>query len=154
MTQLVALGADHGGFPLKAELLPWMKGQGYEVLDVGAHSFDSSDDYPDFAYAVAQAVASGKATRGIIICGSGVGACIAANKVPGVRAGICHDAYSAHQGVEHDDMNVLCLGARIISGALAAELVTAFLNARFSGEERHARRLRKVLDIESGTGPK
>ena len=154
MTQLVALGADHGGFPLKEELLSWMKGQGYEVLDVGAHSFDPSDDYPDFAYAVAQAVASGKAPRGIIICGSGVGACIAANKVPGVRAGICHDTYSAHQGVEHDDMNVLCLGARIISGALAAELVTAFLNARFSGEERHARRLRKVLDIESGTGPK
>lgn len=154
MTQLVALGADHGGFPLKEELLPWMKGQGYEVLDVGAHSFDPSDDYPDFAYAVAQAVASGKAPRGIIICGSGVGACIAANKVPGVRAGICHDTYSAHQGVEHDDMNVLCLGARIISGALAVELVTAFLNARFSGEERHARRLRKVLDIESGTGPK
>ncbi|MEE8318182.1 MAG: ribose 5-phosphate isomerase B [Dehalococcoidales bacterium] len=154
MTQLVALGTDHGGFPLKEELLPWMKGQGYEVLDVGAHSFDPSDDYPDFAYAVAQAVASGKAPRGIIICGSGVGACIAANKVPGVRAGICHDGYSAHQGVEHDDMNVLCLGARIIGGALAVELVTAFLNARFSGEERHARRLRKVLDIESGTGPK
>ncbi|MEE8420837.1 MAG: ribose 5-phosphate isomerase B [Dehalococcoidales bacterium] len=154
MTQLVALGADHGGFPLKAELLSWMKGQGYEVLDVGARSFDPSDDYPDFAYAVAQAVASGKAPRGIIICGSGVGACIAANKVPGVRAGICHDTYSAHQGVEHDDMNVLCLGARIIGGALAVELVTAFLNARFSGEERHARRLRKVLDIESGTGPK
>ncbi len=154
MTQLVALGTDHGGFSLKEELLPWMKGQGYEVLDVGAHSFDPSDDYPDFAYAVAQAVASGKAPRGIIICGSGVGACIAANKVPGVRAGICHDGYSAHQGVEHDDMNVLCLGARIIGGALAVELVTAFLNARFSGEERHARRLRKVLDIESGTGPK
>ncbi len=154
MTQLVALGTDHGGFPLKEELLPWMKGQDYEVLDVGAHSFDPSDDYPDFAYAVAQAVASGKAPRGIIICGSGVGACIAANKVPGVRAGICHDGYSAHQGVEHDDMNVLCLGARIIGGALAVELVTAFLNARFSGEERHARRLRKVLDIESGTGPK
>ena len=154
MTQLVALGADHGGFPLKEELLPWMKGQGYEVLDVGAHSFDPSDDYPDFAYAVAQAVASGKAPRGIIICGSGVGACIAANKVPGVRAGICHDTYSAHQGVEHDDMNVLCLGARIIGGALAVELVTAFLNARFSGEERHARRLRKILDIESGAGPK
>ncbi len=154
MTQLVALGTDHGGFSLKEELLPWMKGQGYEVLDVGAHSFDPSDDYPDFAYAVAQAVASGKAPLGIIICGSGVGACIAANKVPGVRAGICHDTYSAHQGVEHDDMNVLCLGARIIGGALAVELVTAFLSARFSGEERHARRLRKVLDIESGTGPK
>ena len=153
MTQLVALGTDHGGFSLKEELLPWMKGQGYEVLDVGAHSFDPSDDYPDFAYAVAQAVASGKAPLGIIICGSGVGACIAANKVPGVRAGICHDTYS-HQGVEHDDMNVLCLGARIIGGALAVELVTAFLSARFSGEERHARRLRKVLDIESGTGPK
>lgn len=149
MSLRVALGADHGGFPLKAELLPWLQGQGYEVLDLGAHSLDPADDYPDSARAVAEAVASGRAQRGIIVCGSGVGACIAANKVPGVRAGVCHDTYSAHQGVEHDDMNVLCLGARIVGGELARELVAAFLRAEFTGEERHARRLRKVLAIES-----
>ena len=149
MTLRVALGADHGGFPLKVELLSWLKGQGYEILDLGAHALDPADDYPDFAAAVAEAVASGKAERGIIICGSGVGAGIAANKVPGVRAGTCHDAYSAHQGVEHDDMNVLCLGARIIGGELARELITAFLRAKFTSEERHLRRRQKVLDIES-----
>jgi ribose 5-phosphate isomerase B len=144
----VALGADHGGFPLKAELLPWMQTQGYKVLDLGAHALDPADDYPDFAEAVAQAVASGRAERGILVCGSGVGACIAANKVPGVRASLCHDTYSAHQGVEHDDMNVLCLGARVIGEELARELVVAFLSAHFAGEERHRRRLEKVLAIE------
>ena len=149
MTQRVALGADHGGFPLKTELLPWLQGQGYEVLDLGAHTLDPVDDYPDFSVAVAQAVASGKARRGIIICGSGVGACIVANKVVGVRAGLCHDTYSARQGVEHDDMNVLCLGARVIDVELARELVTAFLGAQFSGAERHQRRLQKLLAIES-----
>ncbi len=150
MTRRVALGADHGGFVLKEELLVWLKGKDYEVLDMGAHTFDSADDYPDFASAVAQAVASGEAWRGIVICGSGVGACIAANKVTGVRASICHDTYSARQGVEHDDMNVLCLGARIIGDGLARELVSVFLNARFSGENRHLRRLQKIVDIESG----
>ena len=145
----VALGADHGGFLLKTELLPWLQGQGYEILNLGAHRLDSTDDYPDFAAVVAQAVASGQAQRGILICGSGVGACIAANKVPGVRASLCHDTYSAHQGVEHDDMNVLCLGARVVGVELARELVTAFLKARFGGEERHRRRLEKVLAIES-----
>ncbi len=149
----VALGADHGGFLLKSQLLPWLQGQGYEILDLGAHRLDSADDYPDFAAAVAQAVASGQAQRGILICGSGVGAGIAANKVPGVRASLCHDTYSAHQGVEHDDMNVLCLGARVISMELAIELVTEFLNARFSGEERHRRRLEKVLAIEQQALP-
>ena len=149
MTQRVALGADHGGFPLKTELLPWLQGQGYEVLDLGAHTLDPVDDYPDVSVAVAQAVASGKARRGIIICGSGVGACIVANKVVGVRAGLCHDTYSARQGVEHDDMNVLCLGARVIDVELARELVTAFLGAQFSGAERHQRRLQKLLAIES-----
>lgn len=149
MTQRVALGADHGGFSLKTELLPWLQGQGYEVLDLGAHTLDPADDYPDFSVAVARAVASGKTQRGIIICGSGVGACIAANKVAGIRAGLCHDTYSARQGVEHDDMNVLCLGARVISVELARELVPAFLNARFSGAERHQRRLQKLLAIES-----
>lgn len=149
----VAIGTDHGGFQLKTELLPWLKGQEqeYEVLDLGAYKLDHSDDYPDFADAVAQAVASGKADRGILICGSGAGACIAANKVPGVRAGVCHDTYSAHQAVEHDDMNILCLGARVIGVELARELASAFLKARFSGEERHRRRLRKVLAIESRT---
>jgi ribose 5-phosphate isomerase B len=143
----VVLGADHGGFALKNELSNRLRDI-CDLLDIGARRFDPADDYPDFVRAVAQAVASGQAQRGILICGSGVGACITANKVPGVRAGICHDTYSAHQGVEHDDMNVLCLGARVIGPELAAELVTAFLKARFSGEERHRRRLEKVLAIE------
>ena len=143
----VALGADHGGFSLKNELSARL-GESYEVLDLGAHTLDSDDDYPDFAEAVSRAVASGQAQRGILLCGSGVGAAIAANKVPGVRACLCHDTYSAHQGVEHDDMNVLCLGARVIGPELAVELATTFLHARFSGGERHRRRLDKVLGIE------
>ena len=147
MKLIVAVGADHGGFDLKNELVARLS-DAYEVLDLGAQVLDASDDYPDFAWAVAQAVASGQAERGILICGSGVGACMAANKVPGVRACICHDTYSAHQGVEHDDMNLLCLGARVIGVALAEELVKVFLNASFSGEERHQRRLKKVLAIE------
>ena len=149
MTLRVALGADHGGFSLKTELLPWLQDQGYEILDLGAQTLDPTDDYPDFSEAVAQAVASGEAQRGIVVCGSGVGACIVANKIPGVRACLCHDTYSARQGVEHDDMNVLCLGARVIEVELARELVTAFLSARFSTEERFRRRLRKLLAIES-----
>jgi len=149
MTVRVAIGADHGGFALKSELVPWLKAQGYEMLDLGAHKYEAADDYPDFAEAVARSVASGETQRGIIICGSGVGACIAANKIKGVRAGLCHDTYSAHQGVEHDDMNVLCLGARIIGGELAKEIVAAFLKAEFSQEERFSRRLQKVLAIEA-----
>ena len=149
MTLRVAIGADHGGFPLKAELTPWLRENGYEVLDMGAETFVPTDDYPDYAQAVAEAVASGKAQRGIIICGSGVGACIVANKIPGVRASLCHDSYSAHQGVEHDDMNILCLGARVVGVELAKEVVDAFLKAKFSGEERHKRRLQKMLDIEA-----
>lgn len=137
---------------MKAELLPWLKDKGYQVVDVGALALDPTDDYPDFSEAVARAVASRKVERGIIVCGSGVGACIVANKVPGVRAGVCHDTYSAHQGVEHDDMNVLCLGARVIGIEMARELVTAFLNARFSGEERHRRRLKKLEAIERKAG--
>ncbi len=148
MTRAVAVGADHGGFPLKTELVPWLKSQGYEVLDLGAHCLDPADDYPDFADATAQAVVSGQAERGILICGSGVGVSVAANKVPGVRACVCHDVYSAHQGVEHDELNVLCLGARIVGIELAKELVTAFLRARFTGEERHLRRLSKLKTIE------
>jgi ribose 5-phosphate isomerase B len=143
----VAFGADHGGFTLKNEIIAGL-GSTYEIIDLGAHKFDPADDYPDFSRAVAEAVASGRAQRGIAVCGSGVGACIAANKVPGVRACLCHDVYSAHQGVEHDDMNVLCLGARVIGPELAREVVVSFLNAHFSGEERHRRRLEKVLQIE------
>jgi ribose 5-phosphate isomerase B len=145
----VALGADHGGFSLKTELVSWLQAQRYEVLDLGAHALDPADDYPDFSVAVARVVASGRASRGIIICGSGVGACIVANKIAGIRAGLCHDTYSARQGVEHDNMNVLCLGARVIGVELAKELALAFLQALFSDAERHQRRLQKVLDIES-----
>ena len=148
MSRVVALAADHGGFPLKAELAPWLCSQGYEVLDLGAHDLDPDDDYPDFVDAAAQAVASGNAERGILICGSGVGASVAANKVPGIRASVCHDVYSAHQGVEHDQMNVLCLGGRVVGIEVAKELATAFLEARFSGEERHLRRLGKVSMME------
>ncbi|MBI3697246.1 MAG: ribose 5-phosphate isomerase B [Acidobacteria bacterium] len=144
----VAVGADHGGFSLKDEIAQCLRKAGHEPLDLGAHTYDADDDYPDFARAVAQAVAGGQTERGILICGSGVGASVAANKFRGVRAGLCHDTYSAHQGVEHDDMNVLCLGARIIGPAVAVELVLAFVGARFSGEERHARRLKKVLSFE------
>ncbi|MFC1964305.1 RpiB/LacA/LacB family sugar-phosphate isomerase [Chloroflexota bacterium] len=143
----VALGADHGGLTLKNNLARRLHPD-YEVLDLGAHQIDPDDDYPDYAAAVAGAVASGKAQRGILICGSGVGACIAANKVPGVRACLCHDTYSAHQGVEHDDMNVLCLGAFIIGEELAFELAISFLKANFSDKERYRRRLNKVLAME------
>ena len=143
----VALGADHGGYSLKNELLARLQGK-YDILDLGARKYDPDDDYPDFAEAVAKAVASGKTERGVLVCGSGVGACIVANKVPGARACLCHDTYSAHQGVEHDDMNVLCLGARVIGIELAMELTEAFLGARFSKEVRYRRRLKKVLAIE------
>ena len=144
----IAIGADHAGLPLKKELVPWLQAQGHELVDFGAHEYDRNDDYPDYAEAVARTVASGQAQRGIMVCGSGVGACVTSNKVKGVRACMCHDTYSAHQGVEHDDMNVLCLGARIIGGELAREVVTAFLEAEFSGEERHQRRLNKLLEVE------
>jgi ribose 5-phosphate isomerase B len=143
----IALGSDHGGFVMKKELMTRLC-EDYEILDLGAHTFDQADDYPDFALAVARSVASGQVQRGILICGSGVGACIAANKVPGVRACLCHDTYSAHQGVEHDDMNVLCLGARVIGLEMAIELAKTFLSANFSGETRHRRRLKKILAIE------
>jgi ribose 5-phosphate isomerase B len=143
----VVLGGDHGGFAMKNELKSRLAGK-FEITDLGAYGFKADDDYPDFANEVAQAVASLKAERGIIVCGSGVGACIAANKVPGVRAGLCHDTYSAHQGVEHDDMNVLCLGARVIGIELACEISFAFLNACFTAEERHVRRVNKINKIE------
>jgi len=143
----VAMGADHAGFALKQELVARIRDD-YDIVDMGARSLEPGDDYPDFAEEVGNAVASGKCERGILICGSGVGACVAANKIAGVRACLCHDTYSAHQGVEHDDMNLLCLGARIVGTELAIDLVNLFLTAKFSGEERHRRRLQKVLDIE------
>ncbi len=143
----VVIGADHGGFTLKEALLQGLRGDGYQLTDAGTHSPEPVD-YPDYARVVAEAVRRGEAERGIIVCGSGVGACVVANKLPGIRAGLCHDTYSAHQGVEHDDMNVLCLGARVIGPELALELARAFLSARFSGEERHRRRLAKIQEIE------
>lgn len=145
----VAFAADHGGFPLKAELIKVAESLGCQVTDLGAHQYESLDDYPDFALKAAKAVQEGTVDRAIMLCGSGVGACVVANKVKGVRAGLCHDTYSAHQGVEHDSVNVLCLGARIIGVELAREIVRAFLKAEFTGEERHVRRLAKVRDIES-----
>ena len=148
----IALGGDHAGFSLKQQVAGWLADWGHLVQDVGPLAFDPSDDYPDFAKSVATAVASGTADRGIIVCGSGVGATIAANKVVGVRAATCHDTYSAGQGVEHDDMNVLCMGDRVIGVELAKQVVSAFLQAQFSHEDRHVRRLQKVLDIEATGG--
>lgn len=147
----IALSADHAGYLLKNELLAKLTQQGHEVIDLGTHSA-APVDYPDSAQAVAAAVADGQADKGIIVCGSGAGVSIAANKFPGIRAAVCHDTYTARQAVEHDDMNVLCLGARVIGGALALEVVTAFLGARFSGEERHLRRLNRVLEFERRFG--
>lgn len=145
----IALGCDHAGWDLKNRLAERLRKQGHAVTEVFPERFDPQDDYPDAAAAVGRAVVAGEAERGLILCGSGVGACVAANKIRGVRAGLCHDTYSAHQGVEHDDVNVLCLGARVIGEAPAIEIVDAFLGARFTGEERHARRLKKLLAIES-----
>lgn len=144
----LAVGADHAGFDLKSELKPWLGSLGHEITDLGAHHLDPDDDYPDFALAVALSVKEGKADRGIIICGSGVGACVTANKVIGIRACLCHDTYSSRQGVEHDDMNIVCLGARIIGVDLAKDILTAFLDANFLPEARFQRRLDKVLDVE------
>jgi len=143
----VAIGSDHAGFDLKQRAVEYVRSLGHEVSDLGTHS-TAAVDYPDFAEAVALAVRDKRAERGILVCGSGVGASIAANKVPGIRAGLCHDSYSAHQGVEHDDMNILALGGRIVGEALALELIKAFLGARFTSEERHQRRLDKVIQLE------
>ncbi|MFL5302843.1 MAG: ribose 5-phosphate isomerase B [Anaeromyxobacteraceae bacterium] len=144
----IALAGDHAGFALKQKVRAHLAARGVEVDDLGADD-DAPSDYPDFAEAVGEAVRTGRAARGVVVCGSGVGVVAAANKIPGVRAGLCHDHYSAHQGVEHDDMNVLALGARVVGEALALELVDAFLGARYGGEERHARRLAKVNAIEA-----
>ncbi|QDT88762.1 RpiB/LacA/LacB family sugar-phosphate isomerase [Gimesia algae] len=144
----IGLAADHGGFALKGEIIAFLRDAGHEVVDFGARDLTPEDDYPDYIVPLARAVAKGEVERGVAFCGSGVGASIAANKVPGVRAGLIHDGYSAHQGVEDDDMNVLCLGSRVIGVELAKELVHFFLNANFSGYERHRRRLDKVAALE------
>ena len=144
----VVIGSDHAGFQLKNAMGDLLRSMGNDVLDVGAFN-ENPSDYPDFAEAVGRAVLDGKADRGVLVCGSGVGASVAANKLPGIRAGMCHDTYSAHQGVEHDDINVLVLGSRVIGVALAQDLLRAFLGAKFSNEERHVRRLGKVKALEA-----
>ncbi|MGV8027160.1 MAG: ribose 5-phosphate isomerase B [Anaerolineaceae bacterium] len=146
----VVIGSDHAGFALKTDLLEVIRKAGYEVLDVGTYT-DDPVDYPDFAYKVGKAIQEGKAERGITICGSGIGACIASNKMQGIYAGICHDTYSAHQGVEHDGMNVLCMGSRIIGSELAHEIALSFLAASIDHAERHEKRRRKIREIEQGT---
>jgi len=147
----IAVACDHGGFPLKEIVIEVVRSNGHVVLDLGTDSHESVD-YPDFTEKLGWVIQNGEAERGIILCGSGVGACIAANKMKGIYAGICHDTYSAHQGVEHDDMNVLCLGARIIGQELVKEIVVSFLGARYigndPGQERHSRRVKKVRSIE------
>jgi ribose 5-phosphate isomerase B len=143
----VAFAADHAGFDMKQWLLAALAEDGHELVDLGTNNRDPVD-YPDFARALGEAILGGRAERGILVCGSGVGACIAANKIKGIRAGTCHDNYSGHQGVEHDNMNVLCLGSRVIGTAPALEIARAFLGARFSNDERHVRRVAKTQDIE------
>ncbi|MGO8735362.1 MAG: ribose 5-phosphate isomerase B [Terriglobia bacterium] len=147
----IAIASDHAGFKLKQDLVKYLGELGHTVVDLGTNS-EAPVDYPDYAAAIGHAVLEGAAERGVLICGSGVGASVAANKLKGIRASICHDTYSAHQGVEHDDMNVLVLGARVIGPALGRELATAFLHATFSGEERHVRRLNKVKALEDREG--
>jgi ribose 5-phosphate isomerase B len=146
---IVAIGTDHAGFALKSTILDVIRTAGHEPLDCGAFEISPGDDYPDFAERVARAVIDGRAERGVLLCGSGVGASVAANKFVGIRSALCHDTFSAHQGVEDDAMNVLALGARVVGPALAAELVVAFLNAQFSGADRHRRRLEKIKGFES-----
>ena len=145
----VAVAGDHAGYPLKKVVVADLTADGHEVLDLGCNDPTVPSDYPDFAESACEAVRAGRAERAVVCCGSGVGVTVAANKFPGIRAGLCHDHYSAHQGVEHDDMNVLCLGARIVGEEVAREIVRAFLAARYTGAERHARRLGKVMAIEA-----
>ncbi len=146
----IAIAADHAGVDLKRVLLGHIRALGHDPIDLGGDGSNPADDYPDYAVKVGEEVRSGAAERGVLVCGSGVGVSIAANKIPGIRAAVCHDEYSAHQGVEHDDMNVLVLGARVVGEAVARELVARFLEASFSGEPRHARRLAKIAAIERG----
>ena len=147
----IAVACDHGGFPAKHAVIAAVRAAGHDVVDLGTDSPEPVD-YPDYAIAAADAVRGGRADRAIVLCGSGVGAAMVANKVPGIRAGVCHDVYSAHQAVEHDDMNVLALGARVVGPALVADLVSTFLQARFTGEDRHRRRLAKVTALEERHG--
>lgn len=147
----IVVGSDHAGFKLKVSMGDLLRSLGHDVLDVGAFN-ENPSDYPDFAEAVGRAVLDHKAERGVLICGSGVGASVAANKLPGIRAGMCHDTYSAHQGVEHDDVNVLVLGERVIGVKLAEDLVRAFIGAKFTNEERHVRRLGKIRALEAKFG--
>ena len=150
MSQRIALGADHAGYPLNERVIEELRTAGHEIVDFGTHDgSQADDDYPDYAKQVGQAVQKGVADIGILVCGSGVGAAVAANKLRGIRAALCGDTYSAHQSREHDDCNVLCLGARVVGVELALELVRAFVSARFSGEERHRRRLRKIAEMEN-----
>jgi ribose 5-phosphate isomerase B len=144
----IAVGADHAGVPLNEIAIKELQRLGIELVDKGTHDPTQPDDYPDYAVAVAEEVASGRCDRGVLVCGSGVGVSVAANKIKGIRAALCHDTYSAHQGVEHDDMNVLCIGARVVGPELMLELLRTFVHARFTGEERHVRRLNKVLALE------
>ena len=144
----VGIATDHGGFELKEELAAYLREAGHDVVDFGASSLNPGDDYPDFVIPLAQAIAAGKLERGLAVCGSGVGASVCVNKVAGVRAGLVQDHYSAHQGVEHDDMNILCMGGRVVGSEVARDMVEAFLAAKFSQGERHVRRLRKVAALE------
>ena len=149
MSQRIAIGADHAGYPLNERVIDELRTAGHEIVDFGTHDGSVADDYPDYAKRVGQAVQQGAVDIGILVCGSGVGAAVAANKLHGIRAALCGDTYSARQAREHDDCNVLCLGARVVGVELALELVRAFVSARFSGEERHRRRLRKIAEMES-----
>ena len=148
----IALASDHGGFELKNKLCVWLTDNGYDIIDLGNNIYNPLDDFPDFAEIISKAIINGKADKGILICGSGVGAAVAANKFKGVRASVCHDIYSAHQGVEHDAMNVLCLGARVVGIQLAMDLVAAFINANYLNEERLNRRLEKIKTFEDNFG--
>ena len=143
----IAVGADHAGYPLKVEVARFLEEEGHEVTDLGTHSTDPVD-FPEYAKRVGQAVQLGKADRGVLVCGSGVGACVAANKLRGIRAALCHDTYTAHQGVEHDDVNVLCLGGRVVGSALAYDILRSWLTARYLGTGRHKRRVDQILEIE------
>ena len=149
MPQRIAIAADHAGFPLNERVIQELRGTGCEIIDFGTHEASQADDYPDYARQVGEAIQKGIADIGILICGSGVGAAVAANKLKGIRAALCGDTYSGHQSREHDDCNVLCLGARVVGVELALEITRVFVAARFSGEERHLRRLRKIQELET-----